>query len=155
MKQKEDRQKLPTMDTHSSQIDPVHSFMHKSVYDEWDTTVAKTTNKKQQKYMNLCTKLAEKSPLTHKHGCVIVNNGKIIGQGFNSFFSSSSIHAEIAALRNAKKGIGMNSELYVVRIGSPRHYRYKYSKPCTHCEFQIIKSNIKRVYYSTNELLNA
>lgn len=34
-------------------------------------------------YLNHCLELAECSPLHHRHGCVIVKGGKIIGRGFN------------------------------------------------------------------------
>lgn len=52
---------------------------------------------------------SSKSDLVSKHGCVIVENGKILGRGHNSSRTKSrdgfidntcSCHAEIAAIRN-------------------------------------------------------
>lgn len=48
--------------------------------------------------------LASNSPCYCQHGCVLVQNGKIIGRGFNNFepspYSQSckSTHAEVGAL---------------------------------------------------------
>ncbi|KAI0386779.1 hypothetical protein F5Y04DRAFT_71637 [Hypomontagnella monticulosa] len=36
-------------------------------------------------YLNLCLEQAEMSPLHHRHGCVVVKGGKIIGKGFNDY----------------------------------------------------------------------
>ena len=158
MKQKEDRQMdFNEMTQDSSQTDlQKKTFMHKSIYDESDKQFSKTSNKTQQEYIDVCSRLAEKSPLTHKHGCIIVRNGKIIAKGFNSQHNiDNSIHAEIAALKNTtKKCIGKNAIMYVVRIGTPQHYRLKYSKPCEKCSSFIEKFRIKKVFYSTNDALN-
>lgn len=52
---------------------------------------------------------AEKSSVYHKHGCVIVCNGRVLARGYNHLRCTSSdglikncctCHAEIAALRN-------------------------------------------------------
>ncbi|KAI1136209.1 hypothetical protein F5Y05DRAFT_114165 [Hypoxylon sp. FL0543] len=34
-------------------------------------------------YLNLCLEQAELSPLRHRHGCVVVKGGKVVGRGFN------------------------------------------------------------------------
>ncbi|KAI0842429.1 hypothetical protein F5Y06DRAFT_305983 [Hypoxylon sp. FL0890] len=36
-------------------------------------------------YLNLCLEQAELSPLHHRHGCVVVKGGKVIGKGFNDY----------------------------------------------------------------------
>lgn len=129
--------------------------MHKSVYDQLEMeTPPKQTSRIQEYYMEECSKLAQKSSLTHKHGCIVVQNGKIIGKGYNTkHVTANSIHAEVAALYDAKKKLGVfsnKSELYVVRIGTPRHYRFKYSKPCAQCMLVIDRFHIQKVYYSVN-----
>ena len=128
------------------------NIMHKSTYDATVPT-PKQSSKVQQTYMELCSRLANKSQLQHKHGCVIVQEGKVIGMGYNTKIITTSIHAEMAALHHAKKRIGGKHELdlYVVRIGTPRHYKYKYSKPCERCAYEISKFQIKRVFYSVNQ----
>ncbi|KAI5923145.1 hypothetical protein F4810DRAFT_710900 [Camillea tinctor] len=36
-------------------------------------------------YLSLCLEQAELSPLRHRHGCIVVKGGKVIGKGFNDF----------------------------------------------------------------------
>jgi deoxycytidylate deaminase len=36
-------------------------------------------------YLSLCLEQAEKSPLYFRHGCIIVQGGKVIGQGYNTY----------------------------------------------------------------------
>ncbi|KAI1085220.1 hypothetical protein F5B20DRAFT_575688 [Whalleya microplaca] len=36
-------------------------------------------------YLNLCLQQAEMSPLHHRHGCIVVKGGKVIGKGFNDY----------------------------------------------------------------------
>ena len=52
-------------------------------YDSVDFHISKRPDHIQSKYIQ---RMAEKSPLTHKHGCVIVDkkSGEIISKGFNS-----------------------------------------------------------------------
>lgn len=77
-----------------------------------------------------CVNLALRSNLTHKHGCVIVKDGAVVSRGYNHKKGISpiecidntnrqifSVHAEMAAIRNAKKKNLINSDMYVVRIG--------------------------------------
>ena len=40
---------------------------------------------KTDSYLSLCLEQAAKSSLHYKHGCIIVNGGKIIGQGYNDY----------------------------------------------------------------------
>ena len=66
-------------------------------------------SKKDEKYICCAASEAYKSPCWHKHGCVIVGNGKVIGKGCNNYRNYSldklltncvTCHAEIAALRD-------------------------------------------------------
>ena len=71
-------------------------------------------------------------------GCVIVNNDKIISEGYHEFTGRN--HAEINAIKNIKGKLPKNSEMYVTL------------EPCSHtgktgaCTDTIIKSGIKKVY---------
>ncbi|RYP55363.1 hypothetical protein DL768_000118 [Monosporascus sp. mg162] len=40
---------------------------------------------KTDNYLNLCLEQAELSPLGHRHGCIVVKGGKVIGKGFNDY----------------------------------------------------------------------
>jgi tRNA(Arg) A34 adenosine deaminase TadA len=129
-------------------------------YDLVDFSISKQPDPMQSKYITMCVKLAAKSPLTHKHGCVIVDkkSGDIISKGFNKRLNNhvhvKSMHAEIAAIKNAKKHFLMDMEcdMYIVRIGKEDGL-LKYSKPCPQCS-GVIKSHtrIRNIYYSINSL---
>lgn len=106
-------------------------------------------------YVDVCQCLAEKSEMTHRHGCVIVYDNKIIAHGWNhvseSLVDSMSIHAEISAINQVrKKRIPLNlCDMYVVRIGSGRCSEVlKCSKPCERCSKVINRYRLRRVYYS-------
>lgn len=74
-------------------------------------------------------------------GAIVVKNGIIIGEGFNTRnrFKSVIGHAEIDAIEMACKHIGDwrldDCEMYVTL------------KPCMMCTGAIVESRIKRVYY--------
>jgi deoxycytidylate deaminase len=112
----------------------------------------KKSSFQQRNFMNVCRSLAAKSPLTHKHGCVVVKDKKIIATGFNdksTTKSRNSIHAEISALRKVKHLVDHTCTMYVVRHG-PSECDYKYSKPCATCSAMIRKCKIRTVFYSIN-----
>lgn len=127
-------------------------------YDEVDYESSRSANSIQRKFLCQCIKLALRSNLTHKHGCVIVDRKRkeIISQGFNYNYKNHihvcSMHAEIAAIRNAnKRWLTRNDcEMYVVRLRNASTKECKYSKPCEMCTREIVAKNIKNVYYSIN-----
>jgi diaminohydroxyphosphoribosylaminopyrimidine deaminase/5-amino-6-(5-phosphoribosylamino)uracil reductase len=75
-------------------------------------------------------------------GCVIVKENKIVGKGWHQYFGGK--HAEINALLDADKN-ARGSDLYVT-LEPCNSYGKK--PPCT---LMIIKSGIKRVYYSIKD----
>ena len=128
-------------------------------YDGVDFDESRVADPNQRKYMSKCTQLAMRSNVKHhKHGCVIVDRktGEIVSTGFNIFCRSrihDSIHAEVAAIRNASKRFLHNCDMYVVRVRnnftSPE---LKYSKPCSKCQcFIHRRTRIRNVFYSINE----
>ena len=105
---------------------------------------------------------AQRSPLEHKLGAVIVKDNKVVAAGFNQYTVNHyrhawSVHAEVAAimqLRGKPPSYLRECEMYVVRIGR-RHscptHPLRLSKPCANCEALIRERGIRRVYYSVNE----
>jgi tRNA(adenine34) deaminase len=96
-------------------------------------------------YMKLALKEAKKA---YKKGdvpvgAVVVENGKVIGKGYNKkeISNIATKHAEIIAIENAcknKKNWYLNNcELYVTL------------EPCIMCCGAIIQSRIKKVMYAT------
>lgn len=128
----------------------VHPSDRQSPYDNCDTF--KKSSSEQRNYMHVCRSLAAKSPLTHKHGCIVVKGKKIISTGFNDkphTKSNNSIHAEVAALRKVKHLVDGTCTMYVVRHGS-KECRSMYSKPCATCSDMIRRYKIRAVFYSVN-----
>ncbi|MBR1823663.1 MAG: nucleoside deaminase [Ruminococcus sp.] len=74
-------------------------------------------------------------------GCVIVRDGKVIGQGHNEVVRQKdpTCHGEVMAIRNACKNLGTydlsGCELYTT------------AAPCPMCRGAILWANIGRVYY--------
>lgn len=106
-------------------------------------------------FVNMCQCLAQKSEMTHRHGCVIVYANKIVAHGWNQFseslVDSMSVHAEISAINQVrKKRIPLDMcDMYVVRIGGGRcSDNLKCSKPCDRCSAVINRHRLRRVYYS-------
>ena len=139
-------------------------------YDQVDYDICKSSSDLQLKFFKKCISVAQRSNLTQKHGCIIVENNQIISCGYNyklkngSHFmkkSSSemnevySIHAEIATLKKVKNKDLTKCDMYIVRIGpnNHTHCNLKYSHPCKMCSFNIQQYGIRKVYYSVNSLL--
>tara|TARA_A100001035_G_scaffold240642_1_gene206245 strand:- start:714 stop:1181 length:468 start_codon:yes stop_codon:yes gene_type:complete len=78
-------------------------------------------------------------------GAVIVLNGEIIGEGFNSVISDNSVssHAEINAINMASKKIG-NHRL----IGCDM---FSTLEPCYMCASAIVHARIRKLYFSSIE----
>ncbi len=104
-------------------------------------------NQKDIFYMSLALNLArQRKGLTGSNpsvGCVIVKNDKIISYGQTGI--TGYPHAEYNAIKNCKYNL-KNSSLYVT-LEPCCHYGK--TPPCTN---QIIKSKIKKVYFSVNDI---
>lgn len=108
-------------------------------------------------YFDYAKKLAKKSTMVKRHGCVITKNGKIISTGYNTNFHCKknghwSIHAEVAAIMSCNPLYLKNATLYVLRLGyenSPNELMS--STPCKNCEKVIRKYKIKNIFYSTSK----
>jgi len=127
-------------------------IMYASKYDQTQVD-CKQSSPVQAEILQLCSLIATKSPLTHKHGCIIMKNKLIISQAFNDKSKNNheeSVHAEVAAIRKVKRQLDKTCTLFVVRIGTASHYKYKYSKPCEVCASMIRKNRIGKVYYTVN-----
>lgn len=98
-------------------------------------------------YMKIALQLAEQAATLGEVpvGAVVVQDGVIIGRGWNQPISSHdpSAHAEIMALRDASRQVGNyrlpNTSLYVT------------IEPCTMCAGAIIHARIARVIYGAAE----
>lgn len=124
-------------------------------------------------FFNEAIEIAKKSPVKHRHGCVIIYENKIIGKGYNTYRKSGNYliykdingtltkHAEIMAIFDVCKEIGYKKwkkiaskcTLIVVRLPEKQCENITLdecmnSKPCKECNKKINKDNIGIIYYS-------
>lgn len=100
-----------------------------------------------EQWMQEALKLAEKGADSGEVpvGAVVVQDGEIIGRGWNQPISACdpTAHAEIIALRDAAKNVVnyrlVDAELYVTL------------EPCSMCAGAIVHSRIKRLIYAATE----
>ncbi len=94
--------------------------------------------------MNLAKERIGLTGLNPSVGCVIVKNNKILSFGQTGF--NGRPHAESVAINKCKKNELINSTIYITM------------EPCTHygktppCTNHIVKSKIKKVIYSSNDI---
>jgi guanine deaminase len=74
-------------------------------------------------------------------GCVVVKEGKIVGEGFNQVLSATdpTAHGEMVALRSAAKYLGTH-DLSDCTV-------YNISVPCPMCLAAMYWARVKSVYY--------
>ncbi len=90
--------------------------------------------------------------MEHRHGCVVLRNGKVISTGFNyprlriinKTRLSCSTHAEMSAILSLKNKKA--NSILVIRIN--KDGQLCDSKPCQYCFNFIENSGIKKIYYS-------
>ena len=103
------------------------------------------TEEEKISYMRRCLSLAKKgmgrvspNPMV---GCVIVKDGRIIGEGYHRKYGEA--HAEVNAIRNAAKKLKTH-DLSGCTL-------YVNAEPCPMCLSAIIWSNIKEVYFANTK----
>tara|TARA_Y100000389_G_scaffold128022_3_gene125406 strand:- start:1734 stop:2165 length:432 start_codon:yes stop_codon:yes gene_type:complete len=139
----------------------------KSTYSDYPLLCFKKPSNKQCFYIEEARKLALKSTVLKKHGCVIVQDNKIIASGYNkhiafngvirklydSYNGFVTIHAEVDALNQIKKNnIKLTSaHMYIVRIPNDDNYEnFKMSCPCQNCQNYINKfPEINKIYFTS------
>jgi pyrimidine deaminase RibD-like protein len=104
------------------------------------------------KYLEKALEIAMTSKCRHKHGCVVVNNGKILATATNkkvgdpnTHWRKAHIHAEAAAA-SAAGSRAHGSTVYVARIaadGSPAE-----SRPCKKCDGYLERLGVAQVRWT-------
>lgn len=133
-------------------------FDDEVIFDMMAPDNARTCTEKQKSFFHRAMCVAQNSPcIMHRHGAVIVKGKDIISEGFNHkrwhLYHKLSVHAEVDALSKLphKKKLLSQCDMYVVRIGNEAMGRpLKFSKPCSDCTKAILKSGLRRVFYSTS-----
>lgn len=110
--------------------------------------------------LKLAKNEAEKSTYKQRMGAIIFDNNRILSRGYNVACRSvlhcnpiyrrfkTSLHAELAAVINAKRDIS-NCSIVVVRINKAGEFRL--AKPCNHCVSYMNYVGIKEIYFSISE----
>jgi deoxycytidylate deaminase len=111
-----------------------------------------------ENYIQEATRIANRSTMLQKHGCVIVHNRRIVATGYNYILDKKiqSIHAEIDAINKVKKyGDRFMSEciIIIVRL-SNQDDSLQLSKPCCNCANYIKKNKIPKTYFSSTDTKN-
>ena len=112
-----------------------------------EINIANKLLEQDEKFMNIAINQAKKAFQNQEVpiGCVIVQNGKILGRGYNKKEKKhcSIFHAEIVALENACKKLGdwrLNDATMYVTM-----------EPCAMCAGAIVNHRIKRVVIGITE----
>ncbi|KAJ7328538.1 hypothetical protein OS493_024454 [Desmophyllum pertusum] len=103
------------------------------------------TKEEKERYMTRAIELSVETAskgFGEPYGCVIVKDGKIVGEGCNRVFADCdpSAHGEIVAIRNA----GTNLRTYNLQ-GCSMYTNYE---PCPMCTAAVWWSRLDRVYYA-------
>jgi len=106
-----------------------------------------TVSERDEEFMGIALDLAERARDSAEVpvGAVVVQENKIIGEGWNQVVSTSdpSAHAEVVALRDA----AMRCANYRL----PSCSLYVSIEPCTMCLGAIIHARIAKVFYGAKE----
>jgi deoxycytidylate deaminase len=118
---------------------------------------------RQERFIRIASKIAQKSEHHYPIGAAVVKGNRVLATGVNLYKShplqeayekdgdiidSSSIHAEVAAIRKLPRNILEGATIYVARLLA--NGSNGLSKPCSGCMMRIKKSGIKKVVYTTN-----
>lgn len=105
------------------------------------------------KHLARALEVAGTSKCRYKHGCVVVQNGRVIASATNKKVGDpemgwrrSHVHAEVAAINAAGKNAVSGSVVYVARVwadGSPAE-----SKPCKRCESFMERHGVAQVVWT-------
>ena len=109
--------------------------------------------------LSLAIQQARKSPCGYKHGAVLIQNGRVLGAGYNVHGRPPCkgeiaerprgwIHAEASALVHVKRSQMHGATMLVVRVNPKGLLRD--SKPCTKCLRLLRRRGIRKVVYSTS-----
>lgn len=110
-----------------------------------------------QSIINKAVEECLRSTHNPRHGAVIFKGKRVYSVGYNTAHRSvksikpnslkwdTSVHAEVAAILNAKRDLH-GFDMLVVRLNNKRQFML--SKPCVHCQAYLEYVGIRNVYYS-------
>jgi deoxycytidylate deaminase len=116
---------------------------------------------REKHYLDEAAKIAMKSSMRHKHGCIARYGKSVVASGYNHETNAGlkevwSLHAEAEVLKELQRVYKddrrkiQKCKVYVVRISNEKDI-YKMSKPCSICKRRLEEFGIKEIYYSDIE----
>ena len=106
-------------------------------------------------FLSTAAKLATTSPNRFKMAAIVVKSGRVLGGDINlnkiSPFTPPrrfSTHAEIRAMKVARRSNPSGSTIYVARLDSQEDHAL--AKPCAWCVEHMLAMNINRVVFSVD-----
>jgi tRNA(Arg) A34 adenosine deaminase TadA len=109
---------------------------------------------KDKSFLAAAAKLAQTSDNRFKMACIAVRGGSVLGTDINVTKTHPttppnrfSTHAEIGAMKACSDPSG--STLYIARL--KLDYSLAIARPCSWCMQELLKNNIYRVVYTTDE----
>lgn len=105
------------------------------------------------KYERLLKQQVVKAKYKFSLGALIINNGQLVGAGYNRVYQIGKTKrtdcAEILALKKTPKSRRKNSIIAVARLR--KDGTYGIAKPCNNCKKALSKAGIKKAYYTLND----
>jgi deoxycytidylate deaminase len=109
------------------------------------------------RFMQIATKIAQKSTSRFRVGCIITKGGNVLSVGWNDMNRThpkckshgNYLHAEVRALIALSRKDLTNATAYVSRI--TKNNSFGNSRPCPICLEALRLAKIKSICYTTNE----
>lgn len=83
----------------------------------------------------------------HRHGAVILAGNRILSKACNNY--KNWCHAEVRAIKRIPRQIRHRATTLIV-VRAARGKKYGLSRPCPDCQKAIRQTNIKKIYYTTD-----
>ncbi|KAH9885157.1 hypothetical protein F4778DRAFT_787333 [Xylariomycetidae sp. FL2044] len=102
-------------------------------------------------YLNQCLEEAEKSPLVHRHGCIVVKGGKVIGKGFNDYrpgydggnLKTGALPTKVSTFDTKKQEVVAKKTRDGFRPFEKTGHKHAYSPLTMHSEMMAINSALE------------
>lgn len=113
------------------------------------------SSKREQRYLAMAMRVAEKSECRQRHGAVAVRRGSVLGFATNVDRNTPSnlspehvrMHAALCAERRLLRNIdAKDAVVYVARVNSAGEPRL--SAPCDRCEKELLMAGVKKVVWT-------
>lgn len=124
-------------------------------YDAYNY-ISETVSNTDKAFLATAAKLALTSPNRFKMAAIVVKSGRVLGGDINLNKISPltpprrlSTHAEIRAMKVARRSNPSGSTIYIARVDSQENHAL--AKPCAWCVEHMLNVNINKVVFSVDD----